>query len=702
MLPDYNLDTESFKEMMDEARHKIASLYPEWTDYNFHDPGITMIELFAFIKEAQEYYLNQIGDEHKLKFLKMLGIKRKCKKPAQAIVSLIVDDDYHLFKGTKMLAGSVIFESYQNKYLTKNDVEFCFYASDQIHEFYKREQHKGTQSIRMNMLGNNPTPNDMFYIGFRDKLPANTDLQLYLGIANDPMNLRNIISHFDFKPLASLSFEYFTKNGWKTIEELEDQTYGLVQSGFIHFRMNEMMIETECFNEKGYYLRVSVIKSDYDCPPILENLSLNDLQVWQIDTLIEKTERSWIDIVNNHFQIEFSTSLAYFGNSEVYLKSQGLYYELNTFEKYLDEAKACSRIMLDINNIDIDTIDALLVVNSRSDFHKAIIGIANGLPEQCFELEDEWIEYESFEIIVEETLIKNAYSQWTKVDDFAQSGPADKHYVLDTVKGSICFGNCYQGMPPEGRIIIIGYARTVGENGNVSAFKINQIFGDEQHQFKVFNQKMATGGINEESLQDCYVRAKKRISETHTAVTYSDYEKRVKETPGLAISCCKVINHQENVSIESEGLDNQIQMVIKPFSNKKVTKLSQAYTENIMKYIEDFRTLGSQIILSAPVYISFEVYLYVKIKPHYRDTEKNIRKAIDTYFNKYEDQFGSTVYYGDFYGYLESLPYVADINTMNIEAYGNGLKRDKSGNIRCPANGVIELGRVDYMYNIGD
>ncbi len=53
MLPNISLDNDRYKDIMDEARNLIVSLYPEWTDFNYHDPGITLLELFSWIRESQ-------------------------------------------------------------------------------------------------------------------------------------------------------------------------------------------------------------------------------------------------------------------------------------------------------------------------------------------------------------------------------------------------------------------------------------------------------------------------------------------------------------------------------------------------------------------------------------------------------------------------------------------------------------------------
>lgn len=52
MLAEINLDDENFEELVEEAKHMVASYYAGWTDFNYHDPGITLIELLPFSKKS--------------------------------------------------------------------------------------------------------------------------------------------------------------------------------------------------------------------------------------------------------------------------------------------------------------------------------------------------------------------------------------------------------------------------------------------------------------------------------------------------------------------------------------------------------------------------------------------------------------------------------------------------------------------------
>ena len=73
-LPIENLDDKTFEELVKEAVARIPIYAPEWTDHNIHDPGITFIELFAWLAEMQIYRLNMISDESYWKFLTLVGI----------------------------------------------------------------------------------------------------------------------------------------------------------------------------------------------------------------------------------------------------------------------------------------------------------------------------------------------------------------------------------------------------------------------------------------------------------------------------------------------------------------------------------------------------------------------------------------------------------------------------------------------------
>ncbi|MRG59564.1 putative baseplate assembly protein [Agromyces sp. CFH 90414] len=74
-LPTPNLDDRRFQDLVDDAKRLIALRCPEWSDHNVSDPGVTLIEAFAFMTDELLYRLNRVPDKLYLSFLELLGVE---------------------------------------------------------------------------------------------------------------------------------------------------------------------------------------------------------------------------------------------------------------------------------------------------------------------------------------------------------------------------------------------------------------------------------------------------------------------------------------------------------------------------------------------------------------------------------------------------------------------------------------------------
>ena len=74
-LPSHPLDDRSFQDLVDEAKKRIPLYCPEWTDHNVSDPGVTLIELFAWMMDILLFRLNQVPRQHYIRLLELLGIQ---------------------------------------------------------------------------------------------------------------------------------------------------------------------------------------------------------------------------------------------------------------------------------------------------------------------------------------------------------------------------------------------------------------------------------------------------------------------------------------------------------------------------------------------------------------------------------------------------------------------------------------------------
>lgn len=90
-LPSPILDDRSFAQLAAELKARIPISNPEWTDHNASDPGITLLELFAFQAEGLLYRFNQIPEASYLEFLRLLQMPLQPAQPARALLAFTTE-----------------------------------------------------------------------------------------------------------------------------------------------------------------------------------------------------------------------------------------------------------------------------------------------------------------------------------------------------------------------------------------------------------------------------------------------------------------------------------------------------------------------------------------------------------------------------------------------------------------------------------
>lgn len=86
-LPKSDLDDRTFAELVNECLLRIPRYCPEWTNYNPSDPGVTLIELFAWLTDQMLLRFNQVPRRNYVAFLELLGIQLQPPAPAQTEVT---------------------------------------------------------------------------------------------------------------------------------------------------------------------------------------------------------------------------------------------------------------------------------------------------------------------------------------------------------------------------------------------------------------------------------------------------------------------------------------------------------------------------------------------------------------------------------------------------------------------------------------
>ncbi|GEM_PF-758825 len=82
-----NLDDLTYAEIVERAKQLIPVYCPEWTNFNDADPGMTLVQLFAWMTEMTIYRLNRVPDATYIHFLNFIGERQGPALPARTLVS---------------------------------------------------------------------------------------------------------------------------------------------------------------------------------------------------------------------------------------------------------------------------------------------------------------------------------------------------------------------------------------------------------------------------------------------------------------------------------------------------------------------------------------------------------------------------------------------------------------------------------------
>lgn len=143
MIPSPNLDDRNFEDIVQEAIRLIPQYCPEWTNHNRADPGVTLIELFAWMTEMTLYRLNRVPEKNYLAFLELMGISLTPPHPARALLQFRINPKAGQVTiptgcrvGTKPGQDGKyqVFETTQSAVITTNELVKCM---SQHHEVFR-------------------------------------------------------------------------------------------------------------------------------------------------------------------------------------------------------------------------------------------------------------------------------------------------------------------------------------------------------------------------------------------------------------------------------------------------------------------------------------------------------------------------------------------------------------------------------------
>ncbi len=231
-LPAPRLDDRSFQDIVDEAKRLIPHYCPEWTDHNVSDPGVTLIELFAWMTEMLLYRVNQIPDKHYTKFLELMGVELFPASPARTELAFWLSaaqpEAVRVHAGTK--AGtqrteqeeSVVFMTDSDLVIVVPRLTSCLSATreGQYEDHWDDLRVPGQTVTCFRTV----TPGDAIYFGFEESLAGNI-VRLDFEASSSGKGVQP-----DNPPWA---WEAWSGDGWEPVRVHKDETAGLNTNGAV-------------------------------------------------------------------------------------------------------------------------------------------------------------------------------------------------------------------------------------------------------------------------------------------------------------------------------------------------------------------------------------------------------------------------------------------------------------------------------------
>jgi predicted phage baseplate assembly protein len=228
-----NLDDRKFQDIVSEARSKIPLYCPRWTDYNLSDPGVTLIELFAWMVDMLLYRLNRVPDKNYIKFMELIGVHLEPPKPAMVNVTFRLSasqpEPVTIPRGTEIATvrtetqDAITFSTTSDFTIVPPTLTYSLITPDD-NTFTDIMSQLKNPDIQTPVFQEVPQENNALYLGYKEEL--NT-LALILtiqssieGIGVDPRN----------PPLA---WEYWddVQERWMLLRLDSDTTGGLNTNG---------------------------------------------------------------------------------------------------------------------------------------------------------------------------------------------------------------------------------------------------------------------------------------------------------------------------------------------------------------------------------------------------------------------------------------------------------------------------------------
>jgi predicted phage baseplate assembly protein len=566
-----NLDDRTYSDLFAEAKALIPRYTPEWTNHNDSDPGITLLQMFAWMTDLLMYRINRVPDRNYIKFLQMLGIELEPGLPAATELTFTLGrddiDSVIVPKGTLVASAepdatgnNIVFET-DEALVALGATLAAVQVFDGInYSIQTNANAAATQSFHP--FGVYAREGSALLLGFASPLTfTGQPINLTIYIAQDDDAAAVVCElNLDELPLpAQVVWEYWDGLQWETLLVDKDETRALTASGHLYLRgPGDKAVKAPMGKvaTQLYWLRARLDQTFYQNSPNLRTILTNTVRATQAETI----------------------------RDEVLGGSNGR--------------------------------------PDQSFFLSQQPVVALDAPETVTSADDSLITLRHLRLEISERPVIGTdpgFRVWEEVDDFTASGPDDTHFTLNRTTGEVRLGNGGEGrIPvanpsnPSANVIARRYRTGGGANGNVGANTVTELQTFVEFVDAVTNRFAAVGGSDGETLAQAQRRAVAMLRTRDRAVTVEDFEYFATSTPGVARALAQPLVHPQFTGAPSPGV---VSVIVVPRSTAAAPTPSPDILQAVCQCLTQHRLLTTEVYVLPPTYRMVKVEVDVIAQP---------------------------------------------------------------------------------------
>jgi len=623
-----SIDDRRYQDLVRDTLARVPVHTPEWTQLAESDPGVTLVELFAFLTESLLYRANRVPEISRAKFLRLLGVPLAAVTPAQGLVAFSgarADQPVAtLPRATELRAGAVAFR-------TAGAIDVLPLVARAFVKF--KVALDPTDRAYYELLYQSAAPADVptdFITYETRELDGRTPVNLAADTADGALWVALLGPRgADLGQLAQAVAGRTLSLGLVPYVDRAPRTLGTVGQGhalgeasaLVAYALPQVVEPAPGDSPVASYRNVAA-RSAADVlgtPGVVEitlPASADDIATW---TGLDPVE-------------------AGVGDFPPAVEDSALTGRVLTWLRVSPStAAAASFLWAGIN---------AAMVEQRVAVSNEKLADGDGQPDQIYTLARAGVVPQSVRIDVIES---SGAKTWVAVDDLMAAGPEvrlassvpagqawtdqrpSEVYLVDPEAGTVRFGDGLRGRrPPRGAAILAQYDICEGRAGNVAAGAINAGPGLPPG-VKPANPLPTWGGADAENLLDGEKRVAAFIRHRDRLVTADDFEEIARRAPGVDIARVEVLAayHPDLGPSQPGDAPGVVTLMLVPRNDPRhpdTPEPDRAFIGALCHHLDARRLVTTELVLRGPEYVPLWLSVGITVAGGY--TVPEVRDAV--------------------------------------------------------------------------